>query len=150
ASDTTINLPQWLGAARYSMFDRTTETVAFKPAVHPISNGVGTFLLSDEFYPTFRFVAGSKGVTSILTGKLHPQFRDGKDLVIDKAEIHPVAWAYERPDGGRAFTFSGMHYLPALDNPGLRKLLLNAIFWTARLAVPQQGVTTQAAADAAM
>jgi len=148
-NETTFDLPRWLGGARYGMVDRTTEPVLFKPAAHPISNGVGEFLLNDEFYPTIRFLENNKRVTPILTGKLHPQFRNGKFLVIDKAEIHPVAWAYEREDGGRAFTFTGLHYLEGLDNPSLRKVLLNAIFWTAKIDVPKQGVQTGAPADAA-
>jgi len=40
-------------------------------------------------------------------------------------------------------------YLVGLDNPALRKLLLNAIFWTAKLEVPKGGVRTMAPADAA-
>jgi len=148
ANDTTIDLQRWLGGARYGMFDRTEETVLFKPTAHPISNGVGEFLLNDEFYPTVRFLEGGK-ITPILTGKLHPQFRDGKLLAIDKAEIRPVAWSFERQDGGRAFTFTGLHYLEGLDNPALRKLVLNAIFWTAKIEVPKDGVRTMAPADAA-
>jgi len=149
ANDQTIDLPRWLGGGRYGMFDRTEETVLFKPAAHPISNGVGEFLLTDEFYPTIRFFEEGKKVTPILTGTLHPQFRDDKALVIDKAETHVVAWAFERDDGGRAFTFTGLHYLAGLDNPALRKLLLNAIFWTAKIEVPKDGVTTTAPADVA-
>jgi quercetin dioxygenase-like cupin family protein len=149
ATDTSINLPRWLGGARYGRFDRTTEPVLFKPAAHPISNGVGELLLNDEFYPTIRFVEDRKNVTPILTGKLHPQFRDGKLLVIGQAEIHPVAWAYVREDGGRAFTFTGLHYLVSLDNLPLRKLLLNAILWTAKMDVPKGGVSTAVPADAA-
>jgi len=148
-NDTTIDLPRWLGGARYGMADRTMELIVFKPAAHPISNGVGEFSLNDEFYPTIRFVEDGNHVTPILTGKLHPQFRDGKELVIDKAETHPVAWAFEREDGGRAFTFTGLHYLTGLDNLPLRKLLLNAIFWTAKIDVPKEGVRTSAPADAA-
>jgi quercetin dioxygenase-like cupin family protein/type 1 glutamine amidotransferase len=147
--DTTIDLPRWLGGARYGMFDRTFELVSFQAAAHPIGNGVGEFLLNDEFYPTIRFPAEGGNVTPILTGNLHPQFRDGKLLVIDKAESRPVAWAFERGDGGRAFTFTGLHYLVNLDNPAVRKLLLNAIFWTAKMDVPKEGVRTTAPADAA-
>jgi quercetin dioxygenase-like cupin family protein len=131
------------------MVDRTAETVSFTPVAHPIGNGVGEFLLMDEFYPTIRFQGGDKRVTPILTGMLHPQYRDGKFLVTDKAETHPVAWAFERDDGGRAFTFTGMHYLADLDNAALRKLLLNAIVWTAKIEVPKEGVRTEAPADAA-
>lgn len=149
ANDKTIDLARWLGGARYGMFDRTEETVLFKPAAHPIDNGVGEFLLTDEFYPTIRFFEDGKKVTPILTGTLHPQFRDDKPLVIDKAEPHVVAWAFERGDGGRAFAFTGLHYLAGLDNPALRKLVLNAIFWTAKIEVPRDGVKTTAPADAA-
>ena len=149
AQDTTIDLEHWLGGARYGMVDRTAETVSFTPVAHPIGNGVGEFLLMDEFYPTIRFQEGDKRVTPILTGMLHPQYRDGKFLVTNKAETHPVAWAFERDDGGRAFTFTGMHYLADLDNAALRKLLLNAILWTAKIEVPKEGVRTEAAADAA-
>lgn len=149
ASDTSIDLPRWLGGARYGRFDRTTEPVLFKPAAHPISSGVGELLLDDEFYPTIRFVEDRRNLTPILTGKLHPQFRDGKLLVIGKAEMHPVAWAYVREDGGRAFTFTGLHYLVSLDNLPLRKLLLNAILWTAKMDVPKGGVSTAVPADAA-
>jgi quercetin dioxygenase-like cupin family protein len=147
-NDKTIDLERWLGGARYGMFDRTDEPVLFEPAVHPISNGVGEFLLPDEFYPTIRF-EDSKKVTPILTGKLHPQFRDDKPVVIDKPEVRVVAWAFERDDSGRAFTFTGLHYLAGLDNPPLRKLVLNAIFWTAKIEVPKDGVNTTAPADAA-
>jgi quercetin dioxygenase-like cupin family protein len=149
ANDKTIDLERWLGGARYGMFDRTDEPVLFKPAAHPISNGVGEFLLPDEFYPTIRFFDDGKNVTPILTGKLHPQFRDDKPLAIDQAEVRVVAWAFERDDGGRAFSFTGLHYLAGLDNPALRKLVLNAIFWTAKIEVPADGVKTSAPADAA-
>jgi quercetin dioxygenase-like cupin family protein len=149
AQDTSIDLPRWLGGARYGMFDSSREAVRFEPTRHPIFNGVGAFLLEDEFYPTFRFPAGEKAITPILTGRVHPQRQEGRPLVIGKGQIRAVAWAYERENGGRSFTFSGLHYLEGLDNPALRKLLLNAIFWTARIDVPRQGVSTSAPADAA-
>jgi hypothetical protein len=149
ATDTTIDLPRWLGGARYGTVDRTTEAVLFKPASHPISSGVGEFLLHDEFYPTIRFLKDNTKVTPILTGALHPQFRNGKNLVIDQAEMHAVAWAFERADGGRAFTFTGLHYLEGLDNPPLRELLLNAMLWTAKIEVPKEGARTAAPMDAA-
>jgi quercetin dioxygenase-like cupin family protein len=147
ANDRTIDLERWLGGARYGMFDRSEETVLFKPLAHPIGNGVGEFLLTDEFYPTIRFFEDGKKVNPILTGNLHPQFRNDKPLIIDRAEDHVVAWAFERDDGGRAFTFTGLHYLAGLDNPALRKLVLNAIFWTAKIEVPKDGVKTTAPAD---
>ena len=62
--------------------------------------------------------AKSGRITPVLTGDLHVQFREGKNLVIGEATRATVAWAYERAGGGRAFGFSGAHYLVALDEPG--------------------------------
>ena len=135
-----IGLPRWLGGARIGMFDRTDEMVEFKPAPnHPISRGVGTFTYFDEFYPTVHF-GGAGKLTPVLKGRLHPQFREGRHLVIDKPTLSSVAWSFERKNGGRSFGFTGGHYLVSLDEAPLRMLLLNAIFWTAGIEVPKQGV----------
>lgn len=140
ADDTLIDLPRWLGGARYGTFDRTTESVALTPASHPITRGVGAFTYRDEFYPSLRFHQGGRAVTPILTGTLHVQYRQGRPVLVDTPEVSTVAWAFERDNGGRSFGFSGAHFLAALDQPGLRKLLLNAIFWSAGIEVPEGGV----------
>ena len=57
--------------------------------------------------------------------------------------MRTVAWAFERPGGGRSFGFTGLHYLASLDQPELRKLLLNAIVWTAGIEVPKEGITSE-------
>lgn len=148
ADDAVIGLEQWLGGARLGMFDRTTEMVEFTPALHPVSRGVQPFSYQDEFYPTIRFATEGGTITPVLTGRLHVQYRDGKFQVIDRATPSTVAWAFEREGGGRSFGFSGAHYLIALDEPGLRRLLLNSILWTAGTEVPEGGVRT-GLADAA-
>ena len=38
-----------------------------------------------------------------------------------------MAWAYERPDGGRGFGFTGFHKYANLENDSFRTLLLNAV-----------------------
>lgn len=75
----------------------------------------------------------------LLRATLHPQFRDGRTLVEDVAEPVDVAWAFERSGGGRSVVYSGAHYLAAFDAPGVRRLLLNAVLWTAGLDVPEEG-----------
>lgn len=134
-----LDLPRWLGGARYGMFDRTTEWAQLESAspTHPIGLGVGAFAYRDEFYPTFRFRSGT---VPVLKAVLHPQYRDGQYLVADMPQTSDAAWAFEREGGGRAFGFSGAHYLETLDEPHVRKMLLNAIFWTAGLEVPEAGV----------
>ena len=106
---------------------------------HPVSRGVRGFTYHDEFYPTFRRARGSRGYTPLLRARLAAEFRAGHDLADDKPALTTVAWAYERANGGRSFTFSGAHYLTAFDEPALRTMLLNAIVWTAKLEVPRGG-----------
>jgi hypothetical protein len=60
---------------------------------------------------------------------------------------HLLAWTFERPNGGRSFCFSGLHYLTAFDQPQLKKMLLNAICWTSGLTVPPQGVVVASPAS---
>ncbi len=125
AQDQSLDLARWLGAARYGMHDRITDAVAFEPATpsHPVSRGLEATRYHDEFYPTFR-VAGDAGrITPILAGR---------NFI--------AAWAFERSDAGRSFAFSGAHYLLALDEPVVRRMVLNAILWTAHVEVANAGV----------
>lgn len=136
--DPPFALGQWLGGMREGMFDRTTEMAELAPADHAVTRGLGPFAYHDEFYPTIRF-ADTGRLTPVLHGRLHVQFRAGRNLVIGEATTHPVAWAYERDGGGRSFGYSGAHYLVAFDEAPVRRLLLNAILWTAQSEVPAGG-----------
>lgn len=129
------DLVHWLGGARYGMVDRTVETATFVPAAHAITRGVAPFAYRDEFYPSIRF--GSAAVTPILTASLHLEAAPNA-----RPSVRTVAWAFERPGGGRSFGFTGLHYLASLDQPQLRKLLLNAIVWSAGIDVPADGITS--------
>jgi len=142
--DDDLGVLNALGAARYGTFDRTTESAELISAspLHPIVRGVSTFGYRDEFYPTLRFAGG----TPVLRSTLHVQYRDGRSIVDDIPEETTVAWAFERDGGGRSFGFSGAHYLVAFDQPMIRKMLLNAIYWTAGLDVPADGVESRAPA----
>jgi mono/diheme cytochrome c family protein len=122
------------------MFDRTTEHAEVQVADprHPIARGVEAFAYRDEFYPTFR--RGDQPITAILRATLHVQYRDGAAIVDDRPEDTALAWAFERNGGGRSFTYSGAHFLAAFDAEPLRKVLLDAILWTAHADVPAQGM----------
>jgi quercetin dioxygenase-like cupin family protein/type 1 glutamine amidotransferase len=137
--NTVIPLDSWLGASRNGMVDRTHETVSLKPAdpSHPVSRGVGEITVHDEFYPTLVFNKNVGTLTPILRAVVG---NDGK-AGATRAD-HVLAWAYERKDGGRGFGYTGGHYLKVFDEPQLRKLLLNAIAWTAKIDVPADGITT--------
>lgn len=51
-----------------------------------------------------------------------------------------VAWGIQRKGGGRSFMYTGGHFLDLLKNSSVRKMLLNAIVWTARDKVPKNGI----------
>jgi hypothetical protein len=61
-----------------------------------------------------------------------------KEVADKKSQV--MAWAYDRPDGGRGFGFSGLHRHENLGNDSMRTLLLNAVAWVSKLPVPEGGV----------
>lgn len=142
--NTTIPLVDWLGAKRNGMYDRTTETVTLSPESqdHPISFGVGEFTVKDEYYPTLIFA--ERNVTPILRGTVTPKYGDRARQASNPAQKgeHVLAWAYERPNGGRSFGYTGGHYLKSLDDPAVRKMFINAIAWTSHINVPATGIYT--------
>jgi quercetin dioxygenase-like cupin family protein/type 1 glutamine amidotransferase len=146
-ADQTSPVPfaDWLGAIRYGMADRTMEIAPIKvsQSENPVANGLKDFNYLDEFYPTMSFSKTTR-VTPILIARVHIQTRNNKPVFEEPPEDHVVAWTAERPDGGRSFGFTGVHYLATFDQPEIRKILLNAILWTARRDVPSGGATTDA------
>ncbi len=121
---------------------------------HPISNGVNPFSTNDEWYYHMRFKRGMQGVTPILTDLPPPETMnrgegphagnpDVKREVLEEKKPQHVAWAVERPDGGRGFGFTGGHYHKGWANDEQRKLVLNAILWTAKVEVPAKGVESK-------
>ncbi len=121
---------------------------------HPISSGVKPFSTNDEWYYHMRFRNGMKGVTPILssiatedTTKRGEGTHSGnpeqkKDVLELKLPQH-VAWAVEREDGGRGFGFTGGHFHKGWANNDQRKLVLNAIVWSAKAEVPASGVESK-------
>jgi len=142
--DEDFGLARWLGAVRVGTFDRTTEWATLAPsATHPVTRGMAAFSYRDEFYPTFRSATGGTR-TTLLEAVLHPQYRDGQPVLDDIAERTDVAWAHERAGGGRGVVFTGAHYLAALEQPAVRRFLLNAILWTAGAEVVADAIPPEA------
>jgi type 1 glutamine amidotransferase len=123
----------------------------FKPLPkHAGARGVKPFTVSDEWYFHMRFRDGMKGVLPILmavppesTMRRSDGPHEGNPAVreaVQRGEPQIVAWACERPDGGRGFGFTGGHFHRNWGNEDLRKLVLNAILWTAKAEVPAAGV----------
>lgn len=107
---------------------------------HPIVQGVSQELaLDDEVYYRLRFREQDPRVTPI--GRI-PEFADQDDPMADV-----VAWAVEREDGGRAFGTTLGHAYRLWKEEDYRRLLLNAIVWTAGLEVPEGGVRSRFYSD---
>jgi type 1 glutamine amidotransferase len=61
-----------------------------------------------------------------------------------------VAWAYERPGGGRGFGFTGGHFHNNWMQDDCRKLVLNALYWTAGGEIPDDGIASRTPTEAEM
>jgi hypothetical protein len=126
---------------------------------HEVTRGVKPFSINDEWYYHMRFVGDMKGVTPILSAvapvkTVTDRFKEGDkpkshegnpdvlaDVTAGKKQV--MAWAYERPDGGRGFGFTGLHKHSNLADDNFRTLLLNAVAWVSKLEVPEKGVPSK-------
>jgi len=118
---------------------------------HPITRGVKPFTIKDEWYYHMRFRETMEGVTPILTAVPPDSTRKRKDgphsnnphVRARMGMPEHTAWAYERPGGGRGFGFTGGHWHWNWAHDDFRRLVLNAIVWTAGAEVPPEGVPTK-------
>ena len=120
---------------------------------HPITRGVKPFQVNDEWYYHMRFAEGMKGVTPILSAvppaetlRRPDGLRSGNPTVrkaVANGESQTTAWAFDRPDGGRGFGFTGGHVHNNWAHDDYRKLVLNAICWTANVEIPKDGVPSK-------
>ena len=120
---------QWYSAIR------TTEAeVQLGAKEHPVSRGLKPFTMREEFYYNLRFPPKDDAVKPIwVVPALQGRMPDG----------NVVAWARQRPGGGRGFGTSAGHFYDNWKHAEFRTLILNALAWTAQLEVPQGGVAAR-------
>ena len=117
---------------------------------HPVARGLKPFKINDEWYFNMHFRDDMKGVTPLLTA-IPPEStmsrangaHEGNEAVreaVKRGDPQHVAWVCERADGGRGFGFTGAHFHRNWGDENFRKLVLNAILWTAKMDVPKWGV----------
>ncbi|MEO6148688.1 MAG: PQQ-dependent sugar dehydrogenase, partial [Mucilaginibacter sp.] len=113
---------KWLPGERLNLDVRPTGIIQADPK-HPISRGWKDFEMRDEIY---------------LSTIFHPK---AKPLVKAKAFAgeEVVAWTFERENGGRSFGTTLGHFHQTFRTEAFRKLLVNAILWTAGVKVPKDG-----------
>jgi type 1 glutamine amidotransferase len=138
-------LLRWMGGyfanrscPHHESFARIYQEATITPSApeHPIARGWKPFTLHDEPYTNNYFGPNDNqpapNVTILATSMLPPQ--------APKEEA--VAWCVERQEGGRGFGIVMPHFYKNWKQDDLRKFILNAIIWTAKRKVPQQGVET--------
>jgi hypothetical protein len=106
-----------------------TEAILADPK-HPVAAGIERFRVRDEFYYRLKFVKPEETISPILR------------VVIDGRE-ETVAWAWERPDGGRSFGFSGLHFHDNWRLRPYRRLVAQGVLWTLRRPIPAEGLPVQ-------
>lgn len=100
---------------------------------HPITRGVAPWEIKDGWLNQLQFVEGLKGITPLVwSGKKYEGSRAGLDADI-------VGFAYQRPDGGRSFSFTGLDAHSAWSLPGMRRFVVNGVLWSAGVEVPTDG-----------
>ncbi|MBM3890726.1 MAG: hypothetical protein FJ388_16575, partial [Verrucomicrobia bacterium] len=99
-----------------------------KQAAHPICRGLKPFEMPEsEYYSSVRVLSDKPGFVPILPFPGKPD--------------SPLwAWAWQPEKGGRGFGFFSGHSHSNWNVEGLRKAMLNAILWTAKMEVPAEGV----------
>jgi type 1 glutamine amidotransferase len=103
-------------------------------AGHPILRGVAPPRVQEEFYYRIRFREDDPRVTPVLLTRPPGETQD-----------YAVGWAVEREDSGRGFGFTGGHFYRNWWNDDFRRLILNAIVWTAGADVLAGGVASELA-----
>jgi len=86
-------------------------------ADHPIAEGIRDFRLKDEFYYALKRAKTAEKLQPVLRAQI-----DGN--------WEMVAWAWQRPDGGRSFGFSGLHFHSNWERPEYRILVHRGILWS--------------------
>ena len=104
-----------------------TATIVPSSFGHSILSGIKPVEVHDEFYYALK--------QPVQVEKLVPLIRvsiDGDDQT--------VAWAWERPDGGRSFGFSGIHYHDNWKLTEYRRLVLQGVLWSVGQSIPTEGL----------
>ncbi len=83
------------------------------------------------------------GIVPLVKGAVPEKSRSTPDAKahVDRQEV--VAWAYQRPAGGRSFAFTGCDLHRNWGVESQRRLVTNGILWSAGLEVPAEGAPVQ-------
>ncbi len=122
----------------YSDIRFMDEEVTLASPDHPVLQGVKPFKIFEEYYFDIRFRENDPELTSII---------EVPALESDRMWGNVVAWAVERENGRRGFGTTVGHLYANWKNEHYRKFLLNAIVWSAGMAIPENGIQSNYLSD---
>ena len=108
-----------------------TTKLRIAPTSGAMGRGLADFELNDEFYYKIRLKKDDPKFKPVLLADMK-----------NEKEPQVVAWSIERADGGRGFAFTGGHFFRNWWNESFRRVVLNAILWTAKVEAPKEGVAS--------
>jgi hypothetical protein len=108
--------------------------VAIAAASHPICRGLRPLHVRDEFYYALKRVNSSDKLESLLEVPI-----DGKSEM--------VAWAWQRPDGGRSAGFTGLHFHENWRLEMYRRLVVQSVLWSLKLPIAEKGLPVPISED---
>ena len=109
---------------------QVVEAEAVPDPKNPVATGLSPFRVKDEFYYRLKFVKPEGSVKPVVTVKIDDQ-------------SEPVAWTWERPDGGRSFGFSGLHFHENWNRAEYRRLVGQGVIWTLGMSIPDKGLPVE-------
>jgi hypothetical protein len=147
-------MKKWIGGHYESGFSCNPHwTAVLEPnSDHPVTRGVPGFPANDEWYYNMRFEKPRSALdvlTSVPTRDRINRYVHwtpaGEKTLKSKQTL---MWSVERPDGGRGVGFTGGHWHRNWAIDDFRKVVLNAMVWTAGLEVPADGVKSNPISEA--
>jgi type 1 glutamine amidotransferase len=109
---------------RYKVVDVKTQLAT--PS-HPILRGVSPVEVHEEFYFKLKWAQPAEQITPLIKVRI-------------EEEDHTVGWAWERPDGGRSFGFSGLHFHENWKLESYQRMLAQSVRWVLKREIPEAGV----------
>lgn len=104
---------------------------------HPALRGVTPFAAPlDGWLFNLHFAPGA---VPLLMGQVPDKARSTADAKSHAGRPEVIAWAYERPNGGRSFAFTGCDLHKNWQVESQRRLVTNGILWAAKIEVPESG-----------
>src|SRR5262249_31680836 len=102
---------------------------------HPVARGLPEkFRVKEEFYYALKVARPAEDVKPVVRATI-----GGKEEM--------VGWAWRRPDGGRSFGFSGLHFHDNWRREEYRLLVAPGVLWTLDAPIPAKGLAVKVSDD---